>query len=202
MPKKPKLELLLIDEEGNADTEIIVRPVFSKKKVMPLLDELRKGDWQGIVPIGIEISNAGDIPVCDIKMFLEFPKECELFSKADAEFPFKGDFEVEIPSRKKPTEGGLYVSPENKSEARAWVEVLSNGHKTRHFDEVYVKFPEAEQKYKIKAKVTHRPFDEVYLTFDRSLKTEQKTEIKTEAIQNERLSENFEFLVTVMPEVR
>jgi hypothetical protein len=42
----------------------------------------------------------------------------------------------------------------------------------------------------------------VYLTLDRSLEAEKKTEIKTEATQNERLSENFEILVMVMPEVR
>jgi hypothetical protein len=202
MTKKPKLKLLLIDEEGNADMEIIVRPVFSKKRVKPLLDELRKVDWQGIVPIGIEISNVGDVPVYDIQIFLEFPRECELFSKTDVDFPFTGDFKVEIPSRKKPTEGGFYISPGNKSEARAWVEILRNGHKIRQFDDVYVRFPEAEQKYKIRAKVTHRPFDEVYLTLDRSLEAEQKTEIKTEATQNEQLSENFELFVTVKLDMR
>ncbi|MFX1518900.1 MAG: hypothetical protein ACFFCD_03125 [Promethearchaeota archaeon] len=111
-----------------------------------------------------------------------------MISKSDAEFPFTSDLEVEIPSRKKPTEGGLYISPENKSEARAWVEILREGHKTRHFDEVYVKFPEAEQKYKIKAKVTHRPFDEINLVLDKSLEEEQKTGIKTEATRDESLS--------------
>lgn len=94
--KKPKLELLLIDEEGNATNKILAQPTFIKTKRVPKPETVspifasvaelnkqiqsitdlfgRKERSKDLVPIGIEVSNAGEIPAQGIRVFLKFPQ--------------------------------------------------------------------------------------------------------------------------------
>jgi len=102
-----------------------------------------------LVPVGIEITNVGEIPAEGIRIFLKFPEECELVSEYDA---------IGALSPNNPTSGGLFVDEDNKSEASAWIDVLGNDLTMRKFREVYVRFSEKSQEYLIKARITQHRF--------------------------------------------
>jgi hypothetical protein len=174
--KSPKLELLLLDTDGNATKVIKAQPTIIKKRyvkrkpipmaypagIAALLKQTQalasisslygpREPPKDLVPVGIEITNVGEIPAEGIRIFLEFPKECELMSEYDA----IGGLGILAHD---PTSGGLFVDEDNKSEAIAWIDVLGNDLTMRKFREVYVHFPEKSQEYLIKARITQHSF--------------------------------------------
>jgi hypothetical protein len=171
--KKPKLKLLLIDPEGNATTEINAYPTYVKtkkvksksppipylhglaelSKVLSSFPFIKKEPAEDLIPIGIELTNVGEAPAYGIRVFLEFPQDCELIEEHDVTggLPF-------ILKDTSLSSGGLFVDPKNENEASAWVNVLGNDLTMRNFEKVYVRFPEKEQEYKIKALVTQYNF--------------------------------------------
>jgi hypothetical protein len=175
--KKPELELSLVDDKGNATKEIYAQPIIVKKKIKlsrpqspisatvaelskqaKLLSNLGLFGTEEIpkdlVPIGIEISNVGEIPARGIRIFLKFPENCELISERDVK---KGGLSYLLQPLNS-TSGGLFVAREDKSEAWAWIDVLGNDLVMRRFEKVYVRFPEKEQEYKVEAHVTQYNF--------------------------------------------
>jgi len=166
--KKPDLELLLVDS-------ITASPVFTKvKKIkveMPpipfstsfetiknlsnlasLYPFAEKEPSPDLVPIGIQLSNMGQAPAQEIRIFMEFPDGCELIDKYEA----IGGLRLPL-SRGKPTFGGLYVR-KDRLEAVAWMDSLGNDLVMSNFDEVYVRFPAEEKEHKIKARVVQNYF--------------------------------------------
>jgi hypothetical protein len=195
--KKPKLELLLVDSEGNTGKKITVQPTFTKikkvkTKVPPTLSYLpqmfklakqyqsllypfgKKEPTQDLVPIGIEVSNMGEAPAHGIRIFLQFPESCELIEQREA----IGDFAFLITPKHKPTSGGLFVDRENRSEAWAWIETLGNDLTMRKFDKVYVRFPPTEQEYKVTARITQHNFPPEDFEFIVSVKPNLKEKIE------------------------
>jgi len=86
-----------------------------------------------LVPIGIEVTNIGEIPAEGIGIFLDFPEECELVDEHEA----IGGF---VSYRK--DSSGLFVDKNNKSVAYAGIDILGNDLKMRNFRRIYVRFPE------------------------------------------------------------
>jgi hypothetical protein len=169
--KKPKLELLLIDPEGNAAEKIRVQPTFIRirkekisspiypyihgmaelQKVISSLPFIKKEPPKDLIPIGIQLSNAGEAPAYGIKVFLEFPENCELIEEHEA------IGSLFVPTRSSSI-GGLFVNNKNKHDAMARVEVLGNDLQVKDFEKIYVRFPEKEQEYVVKAQVTYHNF--------------------------------------------
>jgi len=173
--KKPKLELLLVDGDGNSTTTINAQPTYTTIKkikckpppafygVAQAVESMRqvssvlypfaeREPAPDLVPIGIEVSNVGEAPAYGIRIFLRFPENCEILSEHDA----KGGLLLR-PSDTKPTSGGLFVDGEN-NEASAWINELGNDLIMRKFDKVYVRFPPEEQEYKIVASIVQHNF--------------------------------------------
>ena len=121
--KEPNLDLLLLDSEGNTKKSIHTKPIYErikrvkrKSKLMmmnpaieatlkvlngltPLRPEIRPDD---IVQIGISITNKGEAPATNIRIFLTFPPECELIP--ESRFTFGAIAHVANPKS-----GGLYT---------------------------------------------------------------------------------------------
>ena len=189
--KKPKLELLLVDNEGNATKNINAQPIYTKIKrvrskvpppsptiselfkVMPLGLFHEREPSQDLVPIGIKISNVGEAPAHNIKIFLEFPKECELINKHEA----VGGLTIR-PLNYKPRSGGLYVDRKNKFEARAWINMLGNDLVMEEFDKIYVKFPSEEKEHKIRANIIQHNFPPEEFEFTVTVKPGFKEKIE------------------------
>lgn len=194
--KKPKLELLLIDSEGNAKRKIVTQPTFTRikkvkkqatappiyiSKAFKAMRNARslpypfaqKEPAQDLVPIGIEVSNVGEAPAHGIRISLEFPEDCELIEQRDA---IGGGFL--LPSKYKPTRGGLFVDRENETEVWAWIDALGNDLIMRRFDKVYVKFPEKEQEYKITGRITQHNFPPEDFEFTVTVKPIIKEEVE------------------------
>ena len=196
--KKPKLELLLIDTEGNATQRINAKPTFTKVKkvkmkvpptpsvrMQKLAEEAyqsllypfgKREPAQDLVPIGMEITNTGEAPAHGIRVFLQFPKDCELFM--EHEIGGIGSLASVIVSKAKPTSGGLFVDYENRTEASAWMNTLGNDLTMRKFDRVYVKFPEKEEEYKITARITQHNFPPEDFEFTVAVKPISKRKIE------------------------
>ena len=174
--KKPELELLLVNEEGEAVKEIHAEPTFVKKiiKKVPrpspdysLFGQLAQSAmllaavpdmssmWEekeppkDLVPIGMQIANAGSTPARGIRVSLKFPAECKLIEKRDA----VGGVGI-LPSSIQRNSGGLFVDDEDDSEASAWIDTLGNDLMIKSFDKVYARFPEIRQEHKIQGHVT------------------------------------------------
>lgn len=210
--RKPKLELLLIDPEGNATTEINAQPtsikikkikseypivqyyhknieLFNKfiKNITPPITPpslfLEKELAKDLIPIGIELRNDGEAPARGIRVFLEFPRECELVEENEA----IERFQFVQKSNIKPSSGGLFVDSKNRNEARAWVEILGNDLTIGNFKKMYARFPEKEQEYKIKARVTQYNFPPEDFEFKICVKP--RIEEKIEYIYDEQKNE-------------
>lgn len=192
--KKPKLELLLLDSEGNPTKHIHAQPTYIKiKKVktksalhamtgLPKIFETSlypltsKKPSKDLVPIGIEVSNIGEAPAHGIRIFLKFPSDCELVPRSDA---VGGFYLLERAiSKREPTSGGLYIDSEDKSEAVAWINTLSNDLTMKRFDRVYVKFPAKKGEYEIKAQITQHNFPPEDLEFRIIVEPNFKQEIE------------------------
>jgi len=181
--KRPELELWLLDGEGNVTAEIKAQPIIVKTRYVKTKQTLRvesatlpdlsalfalmkeaqaftsksplygpKEPPKDLVPIGIEVTNIGEIPAEGIKIFLNFPEECELVDEHDA---IGGLFR---PFVSNPNHGGLFVDEDIKSVARAWINILGNDLTLGKFEKIYVRFPEKEQDYLIKARITQHRF--------------------------------------------
>ena len=188
--KQPELELLLIDEEGNASREIHTQPTIIKKKFVerspsevpfPVLEsftelskQIRLLDRPGIlfpkepsqdlVSIGIEVSNVGEILAQGIQIFLKFPEDCKLFS----EFEVRGGLLLgQSPS----TSGGLFVDNEGGYQASAWIDSLGNDLTMKQFKKVYVRFPD-EGTYQVTATITQHNFPPTDFEFSIIVKPE------------------------------
>jgi hypothetical protein len=170
--KKPELELLLVNEEGEAVKEIHAEPSFVKKiiKKVPLPDYSLFGLAQSpmffggipamhdmweereppkdLAPIGMQITNAGTTPSHGIRVTLSFPAQCKLISKHEA----VGGLDL----TPRQNHAGLFV--DNDSEAHARIDTLGNDLTINSFDKVYVRFQEITQQYKIKGHVTQYDF--------------------------------------------
>jgi hypothetical protein len=172
--KKPELELLLVNEKGEAVKEIHAEPTFVKKIIkkvprsmadysstlaqiaatvgsMPSWYEERKPP-EDLVPIGMQITNVGDTPARGIRVSLEFPPGCMLMEKREA----VGGIVTAVPISR--NSGGLFVDDENPSEARAWIDTLGNDLMIKSFSKVYARFPAIEQGYKILGHITQYDF--------------------------------------------
>lgn len=171
--KKPKLELRLIGPEGDVGNEIKVQPKFVKIKkekvkspppplppyikqmaelsrVISSFSFIRKKPPENLVPIGIQLSNIGEAPAYGVRVFLEFPEDCELYEEHEV----VGGLEHLL--RSSSSMVGLIVT--NKHEAKARVEVLGNDLQVENFEKIYVRFPEKEQECTVKARVTQYNF--------------------------------------------
>lgn len=186
--KKPELELFLVDEVGNATRTIHANPTIIKKKhikrkssvdlypagVVELLKQAQalsifpnlygtREPPKDLVPIGIGIANVGEVPAQGIKVFLEFPEDCKLIPESDA----IGGLAQFVQN---PTSGGLFVDDEDKTVARAWIDSLGNDLVMRKFGKIYVRFPEKEQEYEIKARIIQHSFPPKNFEFSVSVK--------------------------------
>jgi hypothetical protein len=181
LSKKPELELFLIDDKGNTIKEICAQPVIVKKKIIKvsksqlpisaamaelsrqakILSNLglfgKKEPPRDLVPIGIEVSNVGEIPAQGIRVFLKFPKDCEVLSEYEATGGGLSALTLAVSTRT-PTRGGLYVDKEDRTKAMAWIDILGNDLTMRNFEKVYVRFPEEEKEYKVEARITQYGF--------------------------------------------
>lgn len=178
--KEPDIELFLVDGDENPVKSLHVKPLFEKvikKKistlsptealaarlsrtttnVLPLLrtSALLYGGSQeapeDLVPIGICITNNGEAPANDIRIFLSFPSECEL--TPERLFSVGSLAHLALASHN-PTKGGLYIDKEDETAAWAWTDKLSNDLAQRKFQKVYVKFPQKKCEYVVTAQVT------------------------------------------------
>lgn len=180
--RRPELELRLLDDEGNATDEIKAQPIIVKTKYVKRKPKTRvdlaalpqsaalaalmknaqaftsmssvfgpKEPPKDLVPIGIEVTNIGEIPAEGIRIFLNFPEECELVDVQGVSGGLR-------PFVSNPNNGGLFVDDDNKSIARAWIDILGNDLTIGKFEKVYVRFPEKEQDYLIKARITQHRF--------------------------------------------
>ncbi|MBU4502003.1 MAG: hypothetical protein KKA79_05390 [Nanoarchaeota archaeon] len=132
----------------------------SISSISPLISPIQKRDSpKDLVPIGIKISNIGKIPAEGVKIFLEFPEDCELVSEDDV----IGGLGVLFRPMTQ-TLGGLVVD-NVKSRAIAWVDELGNDIAIRDFRKVYVRFPEKSQEYLIKAAITQHRFPTTHYEF-------------------------------------
>lgn len=164
-----ELELFLIDEKGNATREIIAEPIIVKKKyrqpylpspvtiaeLSAAMAELYRQvePSKDLVPLGIQISNVGDMPAQEIHIFLTFPGDCELFEEHDV---IEGYHYLFRQSRLNHI--GITIDEENKCKAHAWVNTLGNDLMMKNFTKVYVRFPEKGGKYKVNATITQHNF--------------------------------------------
>lgn len=169
--KKPKLQLMLIDDNGKESPEITVHPKYivveEVKRVNPnplvkaltpsnpynflegistsaLSTFTEKEPASDLVPISVIISNVGESPAEGIKINLNFPEECELFERYDV----VGGFPIANSS-------GFFIDRKRKNHVYAIVDKLGNDDSDDDFEEVYVKFPQEDVEYNIEAKVTH-----------------------------------------------
>lgn len=186
--KEPDLELLLIGSNGNPAKSIHAKPTYERvitKKtkshfyVMGKWSSLNlgslyygpKGPSEDLVPIGISISNEGEAPATGIRIFLTFPSDCELFDESMFTYSL-------VPPLRNPTSGGLYVDDENKLEAIAWINKLSNDLTKDNFKKVYVKFPPKKREYKIKACITQDYYPPRHFEFSVLIEPEFKDKIE------------------------
>lgn len=164
-----ELELFIIDEKGKATREIIAEPIIVKKKyrqpylpsqvfiaeLSAAIAELYKQvePSKDLVPLGIQISNVGDISAQEIHIFLTFSGDCELFEEHDVmegyHYPFR---------QFRPNHIGITIDEEKKCKAHAWVNTLGKDLMIKNFRKVYVRLPEKEGKYKVEATVTQHNF--------------------------------------------
>lgn len=176
MTKKPKLELFLVDRQGNTTREICAEPTYQKIEKVEIKPELfsfaGREPAEDLVPIGIEISNAGEAPAHGIRVFLEFPEGCELISEYGATGGISNLLERESES------GGLIVDSENELQALAWIDILGNDLTMRKFQKIYVRFPEAEQTYRIRAEVTQHNFPPEDFEFSITIRPKTRDEAK------------------------
>jgi hypothetical protein len=197
--KKPELELFLVDEEENATQTIHANPTIIKKKhikrkssvgwysagMAELLKQVQalpnfygtRQPLENLVPIGVEIANVGEVPAQGIKVFLKFPEDCKLIPKSDA----IGGLAQSVQNHS----GGLFVDDEDKTVARAWIEILGNDLVMRKFSKIYVRFPEKEQEYKIEARITQHDFPPK--NFEFSISVKPKVIEKIEYINDEEV---------------
>jgi hypothetical protein len=193
--KKPELELLLINEEGDAVKEICAEPTFVRKirrSVKPsgmsgilafqrqamLLASMTRLATIGeereppkdMIPIGIQITNAGEVPAQGIRISLRFPTNCRVMDEHDV----IGGFRIGRPGA---NSGGLFADTE-KFEAYAWIDTLGNDLTMRSFEKVYVRFPETEQQYKIQGGVTQYSFPPTDFQFSITIKPKFVEEVE------------------------
>ena len=174
--KKPKLDLQLVDAQGNIGKEIHVEPMFvrTRKEIIKISDpmyqilkasasmiasfklpeipdplRIREPD-RDLIPLGIEVSNEGETPAQGILISLQFPQECHLLSESQA----TGGLVFIGPQ----SHGGLYIDDEDRSKAKAWIRELGNDRVIRKFSMIHVRFPEREQVYPIKATIIQHNF--------------------------------------------
>lgn len=177
--KKPDLELSLIDLSGKPTTEIEFSPVFKRvqklKRQQPMSPtlaaiaqlqrqyEIPEIDFHSIleshppsndlVPINIELSNNGEAPAVEIRIFLTFPVECEVVSQSDAE----GGIGLVSTLAQSRSVRGLFPGKE-KNEAYAAIELLGNDLIVDSFEKVYVRFPAQDGGYLVKGSVIQHNF--------------------------------------------
>jgi hypothetical protein len=170
--KKPELELLLINEKGEAVKEIHVEPTFVKKilkKVPRLMSDStvaalaarsmssmyeEREPPEDLIPIGIQIANKGGIPAHGVRLTLTFPAECDVIAKRDA----VGGISIGPILPYAPNSGGLFTERDEKiPEAYAWIDTLGND-LTCFFEKIYVRFPQVERQYKIQGHITQHGF--------------------------------------------
>jgi hypothetical protein len=199
--KRPELELWLLDGDGNITDEIKAQPIIVKTKYVNLKPKetlplsvayftslaqyaqkfasmsspyAPKEPPKDLVPIGIEIRNIGEIPAEGIAIFVEFPEECELVNEHEAIGGFVSHRE---------NSGGLFVDEDNRSVAYAWIDVLGNDLTMRKFQKIYIRFPEKEQDYLIKASITQHGFPPSEYEF--KIKVEPKIKELVEYVEDE-----------------
>jgi len=195
--KTPRLQLLLVDENGKPTDTLHAQPIITKIKKSevtetPIKTQMSNVEWlthlastvydpfarkaptRDLVPIRIVLSNDGEIPANNILVNLEFPESCELLNKRDVE----GGFDISG-LRTKLTYGGLYVDDEKKNLATAWMERLGNDRIQSNFSKVYARFnTEREGEFKINASVVQDNYPETLFTFKVVVRPtiEEKTE--------------------------
>jgi hypothetical protein len=192
LTKKPELELALLDSEGKPTNEIFVSPIFTHVKRekttspfkatisspwfttrYPEMYGLAKEPPEDVVPIKISIVNKGERVAKGVNIFLDFPEECQLFSKSEFSHGLVLPF-----GKRKQTSGGLFISRTNKTQARAWIHELGNDLMNDDFDEVYVRFKEEEYECKIVASVTQYDYPTNQFEFKVSIKPKVKEKIE------------------------
>jgi hypothetical protein len=183
--KRPNLELLLIDGDGNALTEIHAEPTFVKRilrksavpalwqilrvPIVPAIGNLdifaEKDPPKDLVPVGAQITNRGEIPAEGVRLTLNFPADCEVFEKHD----IVGGISISPPYYQR-NSAGLFVDRDAKRpEAHARIDTLGND-LTQSFDVVYVRFPQVEREYKIVGHITQHSFPPIDAEFLVSVK--------------------------------
>jgi len=199
--KKPVLDLLLIDGEGNAVKEIHAEPIFVKRilrksakpdepmlpsaflaaaKILRAVPPLGLGSFEerappkDLIPIGIQIVNKGEIPAQGVRLTLQFPADCEIIEKRDA----VGGISVGPILPYRPNSGGLFAG-KDRHEAYARIDTLGND-LTCSFEKIYVRFPQLERQYKIQGHITQHGFPPTDLEFLVSVKPKIVEEVVEE----------------------
>lgn len=203
--KEPELDLKLVDAEGNASEDISVQPIFVRvvKEVvkrseigypilrlsatMSALGQLtafkpfaKREPAEDLVPVNIQVSNNGTAPATEILVYLDFPEECELQSESQAIGGFSSIW--------RRSHGGLDIEDDNRSRATAWIHELGNDLAVSKFSPVYVKFPEREEEYSVKATIIQHNFPPESIVCHINVKPEVKE--KVERVFEDELGEN------------
>lgn len=194
--KMPKLSLLLIDKDGKSTETLVAQPTITKIRKseateMTARTQMSNVEWlahltstiynpfeektpaKDLVPIGIEISNEGEIPANNVVVFLEFPEGCELLEEHDV----VGGVILSLNAT--PTYGGLNVDDEKKNKAVAWLKRLGNDRMKNDFRRIYVKFnTEEEREFQVDASVIQDNYPETHFALKVVVKPiiDEKTE--------------------------
>ncbi len=154
--KTPKIRLLLFERGSIPSDTLIVRPVIKRNSVNRVksaserffiysANNQKKAVEKDLIPLGLYISNDGQIPANNVMVKLEFPENCELIDKFLAEgVEFNKAIVAPITMSTPPTSGGLYIQKSNV--ASAWLNRLGNDRAKENFNEIYVNFHTATEK--------------------------------------------------------
>lgn len=121
------------------------------KQQTKLLESISKQPPEDLFPIGVEVSNIGEIPAEGIRIFLKFPEEVKIFEESE----FKGP--LYLLDQRFSAHGGLFAD-KGRNEAFGWIDILGNDLTMKLPCKVYVKFPEIEKEYKIEGTITQYYF--------------------------------------------
>lgn len=166
--KKPKLNLFLLDESGEAVKKIQVSPTYEKiikKKAMAaMVPSAIVSQFAGMaatveainaigqrfshrdppkdfVQVNLELQNNGEVPAQGINISLEYPQECEFLPQSDSFLLLGAGNSIELDESCNPVQG------------RTIIKKLSNDRKVECQSSFFVKFPERATDHIVKATV-------------------------------------------------
>jgi hypothetical protein len=181
---EPDLDVYFIDENGNPSDDLLVQPVYyielekpvKRSKMFSGLDVSKiltsgfipKTPDPDLVSINIGIENKGTTSAENIHIFLEFPEDCSLITKADATRDHISFIRTNI--------NGLYVG-KKENIAAGRLNELGNDLSYEEYDPIYVRFPEKEEMVSILASIIQKgkpPIEKKLKVFVKPMYLERK----------------------------